>query len=247
MASKGRASRGDREFVLRQVGPIRLQERRKGPRASPEVLLVSEAAAPRPGERAADLGAAHGVLGLLLLAVEPGLTEVLAVEQEPVLADLAQRNAKDLGVSDRFRVECRNLADMAKPGAPRPAGYRSYDIVLANPPFYPEGWGTPSPDPIAHAASHELKGDLKLFLGAASALLAPQGRLVLVWGTERLAEALVALSDHGLGVERLLLARHRSRDRMHRVVLTARRGGSGLRAEVRDLDYKAFRDGEAWA
>jgi tRNA1(Val) A37 N6-methylase TrmN6 len=74
------------------------------------------------------------------------------------------------------------------------------ELVVLNPPFFPEGWGRASESREVHASTHSLHGDVGDFLRCARALLAPQGRVVVLYDAGRLADLLPAISATGLSI-----------------------------------------------
>ena len=99
------------------------------PRADTETL-VEEALRRLPkGCRAADLCTGSGCIGIAVAHYRPDVT-VTAVEISEAAARIAERNARSLGVSDRFTVL---RGDVTKEDC-FPAGTR-FGAVLANPPY----------------------------------------------------------------------------------------------------------------
>ena len=86
------------------------------------------------------------------------------------------------------------------------------DWVVANPPFYPPGWGrAEQPAPGAdtpRAATHALHGDVADFSRAAARLLVPHGQAVFVFDADRLPALLLALDGAGLTCAALRLPPH---------------------------------------
>jgi SAM-dependent methyltransferase len=90
-------------------------------------------------ERVCDLGCGVGLLGLLLLRREPTL-RVVGVEQEAAALALAERNAAENGLSGSLRFA---QGDLRSPGALAPG---SFDLAVANPPYFPSGSGPAAAD-----------------------------------------------------------------------------------------------------
>ncbi|MBI4575516.1 MAG: methyltransferase [Planctomycetes bacterium] len=222
--------------VARRLGSLVLVERRRGHRVAPEALAVAAFLRPRGGERVVDLGAGTGVLSLLAARAEPPPASVAAVERLAPLAELARRNAARNGLEGLIRVHERDLRTLGE-------GELAADLVLANPPFYAEGSGQPSSNPLAHAATHELAGGLVDFVAAARRCLVGPGRLVLVHAAERLAEVLATLAAAGLRPLRLRVLRRALGGAAHRTLIEAATGGeaaSGLEVDEAGLDYRVF-------
>ena len=109
-------------------------------------VLLADFAAQRRARRIADLGCGAGVLTVLLLRALEQATAV-GIELQPDAAQLARDNISANGLSDRAQILC---ADLRAHRTLLPAG--SFDLVVANPPYFAAGSGYTSPDPMrAHA------------------------------------------------------------------------------------------------
>ena len=109
-------------------------------------VLLADFAADRRVRRFADLGCGAGVLTVLLLHALPQAAAV-GVELQPDAAQLCRNNLEANGLTGRAQILC---ADLREHRAVLPAG--SFDLVVANPPYFAAGSGYTSPDPMrAHA------------------------------------------------------------------------------------------------
>ncbi len=160
------------------------------------VRLAEFAAANAPGARCiCELGSGNGGLLLALWARLPAAC-CTGVEIMPANVALAQRslqlNADVPGFAGKCRFVCsdwRNWADVLPAAA--------YDLVVSNPPFWPQTTGRLSPVPERRAATHELFGGLGDLLAAAYGLLAVGGVFCLLLPQSRTAEAEELLQSRG--------------------------------------------------
>lgn len=187
------------------------------------------------GARVCDLGAGIGLLGLLLLAREPSL-RVTNVELQAHAADLARRNAEENGFAEQ--ITCLR-ADLRDKGQLPAAG--SFDLVVANPPYFAPHSGALPPDPARRDARAETSCTLADVCAATGRLLRWGGQFCLVFRTERLAELLETLRRSGLEPKRLRLVQHDAASAPSLLLLESRRGGRpGLVVEptllLRDAD-----------
>ena len=167
------------------------------------------------GARVCDLGAGIGLLGLLLLAREPSL-RVTNVEQITCL-----------------RADLRDKGQLSAAG--------SFDLVVANPPYFAPHSGALPPDPARRDARAETSCTLADVCAATGRLLRWGGQFCLVFRTERLAELLETLRRSGLEPKRLRLVQHDAASAPSLLLLESRRGGRpGLAVEptllLRDAD-----------
>jgi tRNA1Val (adenine37-N6)-methyltransferase len=194
-------------------GRLHLWQPAKGYRAATDPVLLAAACPAEAGQSVLDLGCGVGAAALCLGTRVPGL-HLAGIELQADYADLARRNGAENGQS--FSVETGDLAIM--PQALR----RSFDHVIANPPYYPQR-GTPSPD-SGRARALLIDTPLADWVGAAARRLAPGGWLTMIFGVDGLPQVLGALAPK-MGSARVLpLAAREGRPAL-RVILRARKGG----------------------
>lgn len=208
-------------------GRVRLLQRSGGHRAGTDAVLLAALAAPRPGQRVIDVGAATGAVGLMIAALAPG-AEVVFVERDPELAALCRRNIAFNGVTGR--VAQADILDRASRQA-ADLTPESADLVVTNPPFLEEGSARASPDP-GRARAHMLPpGGLAAWLRACAALVAAKGTLALIHRADRLHDCLDGIRQ-GFGDVRLRLVHPRTDAPAARLLLRAVKGSRGpLRVE----------------
>ncbi len=129
-------------------------------------------------EVAVELGAGCGILSLLLLAVGK-VRQATAVEVQPLLADMARRNAVENGLAGRLHVVQADLREVHGPKA---------GLVAFNPPYFRKGEGRGSPHPGRDAARREQHGTLADFVACARRLVAPHGTVAAVIPDARVSE-----------------------------------------------------------
>lgn len=197
-------------------GKLHLWQPVQGYRAATDAVLLAAACPARAGESVLDLGCGVGAAALCLAARVPGL-QLAGLEVQADYADLARRNAAENGVA--MQVETGDLAQLPR------ALRRSFDHVIANPPYYPAG-GTPSP--VAGRATALQVGDapLGVWVQAAARRLAPRGWLTLICGADGLPEVLAAMG-RSLGSASVLPLAPRTGRPALRIILRARKTGKG--------------------
>ncbi len=164
-------------------GRLTVLQPRRGYRAATDPVLLAAAVPASAGQSVLELGCGAGVASLCLAARVPGL-RLAGLELQPAYAALARENAAMNGVA--LEVVEGDLSAM-------PAALRqSFDHVIANPPYYPAGGGTGAADPGRERAMRE-ETPLATWIEAAVRRLAPRGVLSLIFGADRLPDALAAL------------------------------------------------------
>lgn len=176
-------------------GRIRIEQPRRGQRASADAVMLAAAVPARRGQRALDLGCGSGVGMLCLAARVPGVA-VDGAEIQPDLAALCARNIALNDMADRLQVVAgdirRRIAGLTPNG---------YDHVFANPPYFDSARHRASPHAgRATARSESGAADLAEWIAAMLRHAKPGGRLTLIHKAERLGDILQALGKKAGGV-----------------------------------------------
>lgn len=166
-------------------GRIRLRQHLRGYRVAIDPVLLAAAVPARAGESVLDLGCGVGAAGLCLLSRCPAC-DVVGLEREAALVELARGNAALNGFSERFSVVTGDVT-----ARPLPAAVQGRDHVMCNPPFLEADSGTTSPEPGNEGAKREDSARLDDWIEAALSAVRPKGSLTFVHRADRL-EALLA-------------------------------------------------------
>ncbi|HVW28509.1 MAG TPA: methyltransferase [Polyangiaceae bacterium] len=175
-------------------GRLTLFQPRSGYRVNVDTLLLAHfAATGRPqARRVVDLGAGVGALALSY-GYLGAAARLDLVERDPELARLSARN-----LSHASAAGAPHVADLARDGLPR-ALRGAADVVLSNPPFFPETRGT-----AAQASKRGARtGPLAPFLEAAATALGRRGYAYFAYPAPALAELLDAARAAQLVAKRL--------------------------------------------
>ncbi len=204
-------------------GAIRVAQPRRGYRVSIEAVLLARFATVKPRDRALDLGAGCGVVAIALASLR-GAKQVVALEIQPAMAALAERNAALNGVGNlrviRADLRVRPIAGLA------PA---SFDLVVANPPFHAVGAGRSSPDVSRRLARGESTASIADFVRAARRYARNGARAAFVFAASRSTELVDAMRSNGLEPKRIRFVHPRA-ELPASVILVEARAGAG--AEV---------------
>lgn len=187
---------GERLDDLQNSG-FRLIQRPDAFRFGTDSVLLADFAAPKPSDRAVDLGCGTGAIAVLMAAHCEKL-RVDAVEIQPEIADMARRSMELNGLEARVRV---HEADMRE--AWRALGAEGYTLVVCNPPYGRSGGGLVSQSETKRIARHE--GDLSPedVAYSASRLLRSGGRFCVVYPAPRAFEMMCAMQKHRLAPKRI--------------------------------------------
>jgi len=182
------------------------------------VLLAHFAKIP-PSGLGVDLGSGSGVLSVLLAQKSPGL-HMDCVDILPEAVALTKENAALNGLSDRVSARHADLRDIR---SHLNAG--AYDIVIANPPYFPVGGGKRAEGRIADARDEALCS-LDNLISATAYLLRWGGRFFVVHRPERLGERFATMSKHAIAPKRLKTVASTTEQSPSLVLVEGRRGGN---------------------
>lgn len=188
-------------------------------RLSTDCVLLADFVNLSGARRGIDLGCASGAIALLLLCRGDKL-HMTGLELVEDAVELARENMSRNGLEARSRIVCgdiRRHRELFRSG--------SFDLVVANPPYFPVERGFLSPDEKRSGARGERLCTLEDICAAAAFLCRTGGSFCLVHKPERLSELFCAMTAHGLEPKRLRLVCHKSGSAPSLVLVEGRRGG----------------------
>lgn len=192
---------------------------------SVDSVLLAHFVKVRRKDRVVDLGTGTGVIPLLLTAF--GGENITAIERNPVMADLARRNAEGNGRADRIHVV---EGDYCDPGALFPSG--AFTVAVVNPPYREVGTGTVNEKSGVAAACHELTATLSDVFKAVQYLLSFGGKLYMVHRADRFCDLVDGGRKHGLEMKRARFIQSHEGEPAVRVLAEWKYGGhAGLSVE----------------
>ena len=202
-------------------GRLAVEQPASGFRAGLDSVLLGAAVRP-DASTLLDLGSGAGTAALVALAHAPDLTATL-VDADAAMLALAARNLADNGFAGRARVQD---FDVCGGGTARQmAGLAAdhFGTVIANPPFFAAGRGTP-PAPLRARARHLPAGTLEHWVRTAAACAAPGGEAIFIHVAAALP-ALLAACERRFGALTVLPLAPRPGAAASRILLRGRKGG----------------------
>jgi tRNA1(Val) A37 N6-methylase TrmN6 len=181
---------------LRGFG-LRISQPREGYRFSLDPLILCDFAGVRDDERVIDLGTGSGVMPLVL-ARQCSSASIVGVEMQDAMVDLAGRNVRLNGLSDRVEIVGVDILSLRQRFP-----VSSFDLVIANPPFRKQGTGRISPKAGRDRARHETTATLADFLEIAKYLVKPAGRACFIYHPVRFVEFCTAAAELKMTLRRL--------------------------------------------
>lgn len=161
-----------------------------------DAVLLAHYVRARPHDRLIDLGTGNGVIPILLSHLTRS-REIIGVEIQEDLADMAIRSIEMNGLSERVKVV---KGDMMK--APETFGESSFDVVVSNPPYMKSGSGAINPRTPLAIARHEIACTLEQVLQTSVRLLRQRGRIYLVHRADRFVDLLCSMRNENLEPKR---------------------------------------------
>ncbi|APX12277.1 tRNA1(Val) (adenine(37)-N6)-methyltransferase [Tateyamaria omphalii] len=156
-------------------GRLHLWQPRAGYRAGVDPVLLAASVPAKSGQAVLDLGCGVGTAALCLGARVPGLA-LVGVERQRDYAALAARNGLET-----FAADLTDLPDAVR--------YRSFDHVLANPPFFDRDSGHVAADQ-GREAGRGAETPIAAWIDAAARRLRHKGYLHMIHRAERVPDLL---------------------------------------------------------
>jgi len=167
-------------------GRVRLKQPAQGYRVAIDPVLLAAALPDGFRGRIADIGCGVGAAALCAAMRLPD-AQVVGIERDPALAELARQNVAQNGLTARAEIVTGDIRAAASSTA--------FDAVIANPPYLEPERANVQNDPRKAAATIEDDASLDIWIDAALGRLRPKGMLAFVHRADRLDDLLAAL--HG--------------------------------------------------
>lgn len=213
-------------------------------RFTTDAVLLANFCRDMTGKFCVELGAGCGVISLLL-AKKKHPKQIVAVEIQPQLADMATRSVAFNNLQSVICVVNGNLKD-----AHKQFGSRA-DVVVCNPPYRKVGSGEQQLAQNIALCRHEIEATLANVVEAASKLLNNRGSFYLVHQSSRICEIVSLCSQNKLAVKEILPVCPRPNRQPNLVLVRAVKGGESdcvLRAPLfvcnEEGEYSA--EAKAW-
>ncbi len=193
-------------------GRIIVAQPRHGFRAGHDSVLLAAAVPAHIGQRVLEFGSGAGVSSLCLAARVSGC-EILGVEIDRALVELANENAKRNKMDSRVRFVVGDARNVKPDGAP-------FDHVFFNPPFHPDT-GQVSPNASRDIATRDTDDAVRTWTARALAVVKSGGTVTAILRADRLDDFLGVSGKAGVIVLPLLPT---PGEPAKRVIVQARKG-----------------------
>ena len=158
-------------------------------------MLCRQVPPPCPGDRILDIGCGCGIMSVILGYCFP-LCHITGIEIQAELAKTASQNVfnNQLGHKVSIINQDINTIDCASAGGP-------FDLIVSNPPYKKHNTGRLNPDTQKAVARHEIAMDIEILTLKAADFLRQNGRLMIIFPFERLADIFKAVQPTAINPE----------------------------------------------
>ena len=139
-----------------------------------------------------DLGTGTGIIGLLLCK-KTELKEIVGVEIQKEVAEMANRSIKLNKLEDKFKIL---NTDINKIFEDKLLEKNKFDVVVMNPPYKEKGTGKINEVDSKIISRHEVKATLSDFIKVASNLLKDKGEIYIVHKPERMPDIIQKMREN---------------------------------------------------
>jgi len=154
------------------------------------VLLSDFAKDIRYNAKVLDLGTGTGIVATLLCG-KTDLKEVIGVEVQKEVCEMARRSIVLNNLQDRFSIVEANIKDLDKK-----LPVASFDAIVTNPPYKREKTGLQNEKETKLIARHEILCNLEDIVRVSSKLLKDKGVFYMVHRPERLVDIIYLLRKY---------------------------------------------------
>lgn len=148
------------------------------------VLLSDFAKNIKKGSKVLDLGTGTGIIPILLCG-KTELKEVIGIEIQEDVADMAKRSSELNDLQDRFKIINANILELKNLYE-----NQSFDVIVTNPPYKKKSTGIINENEAKQISRHELTANLEDFIRVSKDLLKDKGELYMVHRPERLVDVI---------------------------------------------------------
>lgn len=191
-----------------------------GYRFSMDAVIVANTALLRPPGRVCDIGTGCGIIPLVMAYRNAKIETIYGIEIQGSLSAIAIENVMQNRLDDRIKIIHKDINLVTVDDLNGPV-----DLVVANPPHHVKNAARINPLSEKALARHEITLTMDHLLSSAARLLAPSGRLIMIYPAARLAPLLAGMKNRQIA-PRILRFVHTSPEKnASRVVVEGVKGG----------------------
>lgn len=210
-----------------QYKGLKIIQDKNGFRFGTDAVLLSDFADIREGAKVLDMGTGTGIIPILV-AGKTGAQNIIGLEIQEHMAQMAQRSVEMNGLSQRIRIVHGDIKKSVEL-----FGLAKFDVVVCNPPYVKFGGGLMNPSDNKAISRHEILCTLEDVVSSAARLLVPGGQLALVHRPQRLVDVLCLMRSFSIEPKHLRFV-HPSPHKKPQLILV--KGTKGGNAELKMMD-----------
>ncbi|MCK8824497.1 tRNA1(Val) (adenine(37)-N6)-methyltransferase [Fuchsiella alkaliacetigena] len=199
-----------------------------------DAVLLADFVTAKAGAKVIDLGTGCGVIPLLL-AAQGAAKDIVGVEIQSELADMASRSVSYNNLEELIEIKNLDIKDLKSEYEAE-----SFEVVVSNPPYLPLGQGKVSSKRSIAVAKHEVELELEQLVEVSAYLLKYGGEVCYIYRSARLTELLEQLVAYNLEPKSLRLVYPNLEAEANLVLVKAVKGANkGLEVAKPLLIYEA--------
>ncbi len=174
-------------------GRIQVLQKRKGYRFSVDAPLLADFIRFKASDHLCELGTGSGIISLLLS--ERPFKKLTALEVQPEMAELAERNVRLNHLEDRIRIMRADLMGFH--------AERKFEVVFSNPPYIKRNQGHLSASSEKSIAKHELTCNIFGIMQKTEEIMHRRGRAYFVFPAKRWEDFSQAVKNNRMHIKQM--------------------------------------------
>lgn len=210
-----------------QYKGLKLIQKKSGFCFGIDAVLLADFTEVKKNTSVIDLGTGTGIIAILL-AGKTEAREIVGLEIQDKISEMAKRSVRLNGLEDRVRIvngDIKNASEIF--------GRSSFDVVVTNPPYTKYGGGLVNPCDMKAVSRHEILCTLEDVIQTAGRLLKPDGQLAMVNRPERTADVLCLMRKYGIEPKFMRLVHPQTHKKANLILI---RGIKGARPYFKILE-----------
>lgn len=182
------------------------------------VLLSDFAKEIKKESKVLDLGTGTGILGILLCK-KTELKDIIGVEIQKDVFDMAKRSIKLNNLEDKFSVINEDIKELDKK-----LELQSFDAIVTNPPYKKDNTGLKNDNEYEIISRHEVKCNLEDVIRVSSKLLKNNGKFFMVHRPERIKDIIINLEKYKMQIKEIRFVHPNINKKPNMVLIKAVKG-----------------------
>jgi 16S rRNA (guanine1207-N2)-methyltransferase len=212
--------------ILGEVGRDIIQKK-KGFRFSVDAVILADFFQGKKTGKVLEIGTGTGIISVLL-SDRKEIEKITALEVQPEMAELAEKNVKRNSLEGRIEVVLGDVKNMK-------AG-NVYDYIISNPPYMPLDGKKINLHDNKALSRHEINLTLEELVKNAKRLLKPRGQFFMVHRTYRFSEISGVLEKEGFSLKRVRFVYYDHKSSSNLVLIEASKG----RKEILEVEKPLY-------